>query len=106
MPDKRSVKIDTLEASTILRVKGATDLWYKIELPDGREGFITEADVSSVEKPLRKYAVSSIRSLYDKPDSLAAAKRIIDKDESVDVLGVFNNFYYVKKENTTGWIVK
>lgn len=106
MPDKKSVKLDTLEASTIVNIKGAMDAWYKIELPDGREGFIADADVNSIDKPLRKHAVSSIRSLLDKPDSLAAAKRVIHKDDDVEVLGVFNNFYYVRKENQTGWIRK
>lgn len=106
MPDTKSSKLATLDASTIIQVQGAMDSWYKIELPDGQEGFIAADKINAIDKPLRSYPVPSVRSLYDKPDSLAATKMIIEKDNDVEVLGMFNNYYYVKKDNESGWIVK
>jgi peptidoglycan LD-endopeptidase LytH len=105
-PDQKSVKLISPEANTLLQVQAATGDWYKIMLPDGREGFITDGSIDRIDKPFKNHTVSTPTRLLDKPDNLAAAKIVIGKGENVQVLASFNDYYYVKNGQVTGWIGK
>lgn len=103
-PDKRSPKIISPETSLLLQVQAATGDWFKVTLPDGREGFIADRSIDRIDKPVKSHTVAAPTRLLDKPDSLAAAKITIEKGESVAVLASYNDFYYVKKGQQFGWI--
>jgi peptidoglycan LD-endopeptidase LytH len=105
-PDRKSAKLVSPEASTLLQVKAATGDWYKVRLPDGQEGFITDESIARLDKPIRNYALSAPTRLLDKPDSMAAAKTVIEKGGQVQVLASFNDYYYVQHGAATGWIAK
>lgn len=105
-PDNHSPRLISPPAGTMLQLQSATGAWYKIKLPDGREGFVAGNEVNTITTPLRTYKLDSVQKLLDKPDILAAAKTVIPKERTVQVLGVFNNYYYVSADNGQGWVLK
>ncbi len=105
-PDKQSARLVSPPVGTLLQLQSATGDWYKVRLPDGREGFVAGNAVKSIATPLRAHKTDSTQRLLDKPDILAASKAIIAKEKTVQVLGVFNDYYYVSADDTKGWILK
>lgn len=103
-PDTKQSSI-AIEGNTVLQNKAALANWYRVELPDGRSGFIPADKSNSVVNPLRKIKVSVESPVFDRPDSLAARKMILSPGNSVQVLGVFDNYYLVRNEDESlGWI--
>lgn len=105
-PDKQSSRLLSLPPGTLLQLQSATGTWYKIKLPDGQEGFITGDAVNAIATPLRTYKSDTIQRLLDKPVALAASKAVISREKAIQVMGVFNDYYYVNVDNKEGWIMK
>jgi murein DD-endopeptidase MepM/ murein hydrolase activator NlpD len=105
-PDKQATKVLTPATGTLLHVQSVTGAWYKVQMPDGQEGFIAGSVVQPASTPLRTWKSDSTQSLLDKPDILAASRGTISKAQTVTVLGSFNNFYYVSTNDKQGWVLK
>jgi peptidoglycan LD-endopeptidase LytH len=107
MPDQKSPKSPLTDVNTLLQVKAATDTWYKVQLPDGTEGFVLGNSVTSASDALRSITLSEPKAMFDKPDSLMAARKtVLIAKEKVEVLGVFKNYYYVRNGKESGWVTK
>ncbi len=103
-PSAKAAAITALPANTILTVDAATQSWYKITLPDGRTGYLHHNELISA-LPIRKHQIKMVQPLYDRPDSTAARKLMLEYGSYVYVLGSFNNFYLVSDSNeNSGWI--
>jgi murein DD-endopeptidase MepM/ murein hydrolase activator NlpD/SH3-like domain-containing protein len=85
-----------------IQIKATADNWYKIELPDGREGFVKDNSVTGKELKTLK-TISSIK-LFDHPSEMAAAKTAISANTSVTAIGAFQNFYLIEYQNDLGWV--
>jgi peptidoglycan LD-endopeptidase LytH len=106
-PDLKSSKTPLSETHTLLHVKAATDSWYKVQLPDGIEGFIPATLVNALEDPVRSLTLNVEKPLFDRPDSLLAARKmIVPEKDKVDVLAVYKNYYYVRNGKESGWLVR
>jgi hypothetical protein len=106
-PDLKSSKTPLSETHTLLHVKAATDSWYKVQLPDGIEGFIPATLVNALEDPVRSLTLNVEKPLFDRPDSvLAARKMIVAEKDKVDVLAVYKNYYYIRNGKESGWLVR
>ncbi len=99
---------DFLENNVILRVLAASENNYRVELPDGRSGFIPSRQLTSTAKTAKLIKVSKQQlEVFDEPDSLAAVKWQLKLGESASVLGNFGDFQFVEiGQNLTGWIRK
>jgi len=105
--ERNAPGILSLQAGTVVKVNAANSSWYKIELPDGRTGFIQSKALTGISKPLRKLKVGPLQQdLYDHPDSLSAAVKLrLRTGSTVDVLGVYENYQLVRNDsNETGWV--
>lgn len=94
-----------LAQHTVLRVLAASDNQYKVELPDGRIGYVN-AKLLTDTKPLstRKIAVAG-QNLYDSPNLNAGIKQSLPAGKTVSVLGNFDDFQLVStNDNTIGWL--
>ena len=97
------ITISKLEANTLMRVKGAVSGYYRIELPDGREGFVA-GNGTATTTPLRTVVLKTAQALRDKPDQDAAIKKMIAVSEKIQVLANFNNYSYVESAGVRGWM--
>jgi hypothetical protein len=87
-------------------VEAATAAWYKVSLPGGEKGFISGTNVIAVSSPIRKMNLKNVQSLLDQPTGLAAKKATLPKGQGVNILAVYNGFYYVESDKEEGWVDK
>lgn len=80
----------------------ATGHWYKVVLPDNREGFIESKSVSG--QPYKKQVTKNVMRLLDAPDTIAAVKTIIPAGSSINVLGDHGLYHFVYYNEQKGWI--
>jgi peptidoglycan LD-endopeptidase LytH len=106
-PDLKSSKLPLPETHTLLRIKAATDSWYKVQLPDGSEGFIPGKLVNPLESPVRTLTLTTTQPLFDRPDSLQAARKgFVGEKDKVDVMAVYKNYYFVRNGKDEGWMTR
>ena len=106
-PDLKSSKTLLTDTHTLLQVKAATGDWYKVQLPDGSEGFVSGKSVNGLSEPVQSVTLNATQALFDKPDSLLAARKaFVEEKEKVEVLAVYKDYYYVRKGKESGWIVR
>jgi peptidoglycan LD-endopeptidase LytH len=95
-----------IDQHTFMEVEAAAADWYKVRLPDGRQGLVKSAQANPL-KVIRKLAVKQETGVYDMPDSMAARKEIVKAGNAVNILAAFNDYYFVRTEaGITGWILK
>ncbi len=105
-PHTKADKIFSMLLNNIALTEAATASWYKILLPDGKEGFISSNVVTPTNRSIKKYTTQHTIYLLDRPDSTAAHKAVLSSNENINILGSFNAFNYIQKDNLTGWIDK
>lgn len=103
-PSAKGLTLQKLDANTPLQVLSATGNWYKVSLPDQREGFISSSLVT--DKPMRTLDTNQAGRLLDAPDSAAAAKTIIAAGTRLSVLAQYRDHYLVEYQDDQGWIRK
>jgi murein DD-endopeptidase MepM/ murein hydrolase activator NlpD len=101
-PSATSSIIVKSPAGTVMQVAGATENWYRVLMPDGREGFVNSTQVTS--GTLRKQKLTTTYRLLDQPDSAAASRMLAEAGTAVEILGQFGQFYLVDYKTTRGWI--
>lgn len=102
VPSTNSNKIGKTVMGDAVFIMAAVENWYKIQLPGGQQGFIISSLLTT--KMLCKQKTTGEIRLLDAPDQNAAAKTIIAKGISIDVIGSYNNFYLVDHNNQKGWV--
>lgn len=96
----------TLPQDALLQVSAAAADWYKVSLPDGRQGLIKSSQADAL-KEIRKLSWKDDRFVFDMPDSTAARKTTIKAGNAVSILAAFNEYYYIRTQaDVTGWVVK
>ncbi|WP_207425301.1 M23 family metallopeptidase [Pedobacter sp. SYSU D00535] len=96
--------VSSLKSNTLLQVQAAAAGWYKVILPDGKEGFVTSSSVSSATAPLRQLRLAEEKPLLAHADLVAPRKTTLPAGETVEVIGSFDNFLFIRKGNENGWI--
>lgn len=105
-PETTSGQLTALAQNTIVKIVAANRNWYRVVMPDNSEGFVQGSKLVSTRKALRSIKIKSAQlPAYDKPDSLAAVKIVLSKNEEVELLGVSGEYQLVKNANNqTGWL--
>ncbi|WP_066837354.1 M23 family metallopeptidase [Rufibacter ruber] len=104
-PSGTAAALATLARHTPLQVLAGSSSWYRVLLPDGRQGYIAASLVESLEKPLRTLKLKRQAPLLDASEATAAAKRTLPADSSVRVLAMAGDFLLVKEAaGVVGWI--
>jgi murein DD-endopeptidase MepM/ murein hydrolase activator NlpD len=105
-PENDAPKLILLKSGTIVKANAASSNWYRVELPDGKPGFIQGKALAVITKPLRKLKLNSVQPLYDHPDSVSGClKSNLKAGSTVELLGDFANYQLVRNTaNETGWI--
>jgi peptidoglycan LD-endopeptidase LytH len=104
-PTNSKTPLLTLPANTAMQINAATDDWYKITLPNGQYAYVESRDVTKASG-FKKVKIKSDQQLLDKPDSaVALPKALIAAGSSVNVLGLYKNYYLINENGLSGWIV-
>ena len=104
-PVDRSAVVVELPRHTVIRVQGATANWYRVRLPDDREGFVPAASTRTVNDPLRSERRAVASPIRDHPTPGAAPLGYLDPGRPVPVLGRFNDYLLIRTATgKTGWL--
>lgn len=103
-PSVKGEPLEKLEANRALEVMSATGSWYKVRLPDNREGFINGTTVTAT--PVRTLNIKQETRLLDAPDPLAAAKKLLPAGARLSISGQYGAHYLVQHDDDYGWIAK
>jgi len=96
-----------LPRSSALILLGGTSVWLRVELPDGRMGYVTNTSVESAVKSLRRMPLSRPTDLLDAADPRAAIIQELPSNTVVEVLAIAGDFQLVRVSGgITGWIVR
>ncbi len=104
-PNSDSPIIQELPRSSALLLLGGTAVWLRVELPDGRMGYVTNASVESANKSLRRVPLPQPTALLDAADPRAAVIQELPGNTVVEVLALAGDFQLVRVSGgVTGWI--
>jgi len=103
-PDEGFAAIAELPRHTALHVIGGTGGWFRVALPDGREGFIASRLTEAVDRPVRRTRLATATALHARPAPDAAMIDRIAPGE-VPVLARFGEYFLVRIEGRpAGWL--
>jgi murein DD-endopeptidase MepM/ murein hydrolase activator NlpD len=95
-----------LDENTLVRPEACTANYYRVTLPDGKKGFVTNLSITSALKPLKRLTIKKSSALLTTPDASGTQKKLLAQGEKINVLATFNDYYFISdKENTEGWIL-
>jgi peptidoglycan LD-endopeptidase LytH len=94
----------TLPAQTAAAVLGVAGPWVRLELPDGRAGFVQAAQVTRTQ-PWRRARTRAPAPLLALPSEAAPTRRTLDARAAIDVLGRFDDYLLVRVgQDEHGWL--
>jgi hypothetical protein len=95
----------TLTRWTPVRVVGASGRWFRVDLPDGAEGYV----LAAATEPAAPAGASRPRrptALLDAPTPAAAVMDSVSAGTTLRVLGRFAEFLYVRAPSgRAGWVM-
>jgi murein DD-endopeptidase MepM/ murein hydrolase activator NlpD len=101
-PAKGSTPVEKLPVNSVMQVWAATGNWYKVALPDNREGFIERTVVSA--QPYKKQSTKEAMNLLDAPIATAATKTTIPAGSPIAILGNDGKYQFINFNDLKGWI--
>ncbi|MCC9138375.1 peptidoglycan DD-metalloendopeptidase family protein [Pontibacter silvestris] len=105
MPTTKSNVYMSLPQHTPLQVLGGTSNWYRVQLPNKVEAYVSASVVENISQPVRYESLAKQTDLLDEAHPLAAAKDSLSAGTSVAVLASFNDYRLVRNnDGETGWI--
>jgi peptidoglycan LD-endopeptidase LytH len=97
--------ITQLNRATLARIVAVTDGRVRVELPDRSGGYLDRSAVAFANTPLRRQTLRAGEVIRDRPLPAAPPITAIDEPVTVDVLGEFNGFSFIRAESgPPGWI--
>lgn len=104
-PNGDSPVVQELPRSAALTLLGGTTEWLRVELPDGRMGYVANSVVESANKSLRRVPLTAPTELRDAADLRAAVIQELPGNTVVEVLAVAGDFQLVRVAGgQTGWL--
>jgi murein DD-endopeptidase MepM/ murein hydrolase activator NlpD len=93
-----------LPQHTVVYAGGAVRDWYRVQLPDGTEGFVSGRLTESADRPIRTARADSVQ-LLDRPMASAAPIAELEALSRLPVLGRFGDFLFVRTpDGREGWV--
>ncbi len=95
-----------LQNGTIVKVVAAAGSTYRVELPDGTQGYIPSKQLASTASRIKTLKLSGMSiPVFDKPDSSAAVKVTLQSGETVNLIGRFGVYDMISTTKNKGWIL-
>lgn len=104
-PSQKANTLLKLRLSTLVLAEAANANWYRVQLPDGMQGYIvSSALIGSSAEPVKHLTLTKDSALLEKPNADAPRKHVVSAGSVLKILGVFNDFYFVSANENSGWI--
>ncbi|TXK27124.1 peptidoglycan DD-metalloendopeptidase family protein [Pontibacter qinzhouensis] len=104
-PSAKTGVFGSLPQHTPLQVTGATGNWYRVQLPNGAEGYISATLVETITRPVRQKTVALAAEVLDAAHPAAPVKDSLAAGSKIAVLGLYKNFELVQlPAGDIGWL--
>jgi murein DD-endopeptidase MepM/ murein hydrolase activator NlpD len=104
-PAPNATMLAELPRYTAMRVMAGVAGWYRVQLPDGRMGFVAGELIEEADRPLRREVLAEGRPMRPLPSLAAVAIDSVAAGERIEVLGRFGDFLYVQAPTgRAGWL--
>jgi murein DD-endopeptidase MepM/ murein hydrolase activator NlpD len=104
-PRSTAASLARVPRNTALQILGGTADWFRVALPNGRQGYLQEGQVEKVTLPVKTQTLRAEAELVDLPLPQAAPVARISKNARVAVLGVYQMYQLVRlADGTQGWL--
>ncbi|HEX2960807.1 MAG TPA: M23 family metallopeptidase [Ignavibacteriales bacterium] len=104
--EKGSRVIMPLERNSVLTVQAASRNSYRVELPDGRRGFISNPVLEKIERPILRKSFRKDEEIFEMPEVKAQRITSLAGNEELPLFGEYKDYYLVGYKNGYGWIAK
>lgn len=99
--DKQGVP---LPAGTAARVLSASAGLYRVELPDGRQGWLKTGTLVSLSTPLRSLRLARDKPLLARPAEGDAVIETLPSGAAVQVLAASGDWLFARGQKSGGWL--
>lgn len=102
-PGPEAPEVARLAREVPLRVLAVAGSWLRVEVPDGRRGFVV-GRLTEPASPIRSAAVDSAAPLRELPAPESAEIARLAPGQRVDVLGRMGDHLYVRAGDRAAWL--
>jgi murein DD-endopeptidase MepM/ murein hydrolase activator NlpD len=102
-PTVAAAELDRLDREVPVRVLAVAGRWLRVELPDGRRGFVA-GRLTEPARPLRSASVDSAAPLRELPSAESAEISRLEPGQRVDVLGRLGDHLWVRAGDRSAWL--
>lgn len=104
-PGTENPVLHPLERNTWVKVIGRNKQWYRIALPDRKQGYLHKSLLSPVESG-RLQVLEGEKALLSDARPQAVPLKFLPDSARVEVLALFENYRYVKTpQGQLGWVI-
>ncbi len=104
-PSTRATVLSELPQHASFEILAGSGSWYRVRLPDAREGFVPRQRVELMDTPVRLLTVAEGSAILSGPSSVAVAQDTVVPGETVPLLGTYGDYYLVENDKgVLGWV--
>ncbi len=104
-PGEKHLSTATLKKNTYLKVIAQSDTWYRVLLPNEKQGFVSKQKIAAIQKGKRT-RLKRATVLLSETNLEAAPLAHLESATPVEVLANFESFQYVRtKDGLVGWLM-
>ncbi|GAB2550171.1 peptidoglycan DD-metalloendopeptidase family protein [Rufibacter soli] len=106
-PSIKASSLLSLPLHAPLQVLAGSANWYRVQLPDGQQGYVTASLVESLDKPLQRVHLTKPTDLLDGSSETASARKSLPADTTLRVLARQDGYWLVQDASgVTGWVAE
>lgn len=102
-PDAGAREVARLDRGVPVRVLGVAGSWLRVEIPDGRRGFVA-GRLTETARTLRLEAVAAGTPLRERPSPSSPEVTRVEPGQQVEVLGRLGDHLYVRTGGRAAWL--
>ena len=103
--DRRSSQTERLPKFQMMKVVAASSNFYRVEMPDGRQGYVSLNGIENISDPIRSQQLAADITMLDKPMAQGIPKTDLEIGEEIQIHGSHDEYWYVSEfDGMTGWI--
>ncbi len=103
-PGNNYNNIIELPKDSYVQIVAQTDDWFRVKLPDGRQGFVLKTKISPIKKG-RQLQMKDASTVFSKAGDNAVPLQHLESNGTVEVLAIFEKFRFVRtQQGILGWL--
>jgi len=105
-PSTKGSTVSIVPRHTPVQVFGGTADWFRVVLPDGRQGFLHEDTLEGITKAVRNETAKADAEIMEQPRPEGSPIGLLKKNSPVAIVGVYQMYNLVRlTDGTLGWLM-